>query len=69
MMEGSPVNLKSFGYINNSLRRQQNLSGYYWSSTAQSTNNAYYLYIGGSLLNATYSDYKGNGFSVRCIAR
>ena len=69
MMESSPVNLKSFGYINNSLRRQQNLSGYYWSSTAQSTNNAYYLYIGGSLLNATYSDYKGNGFSVRCIAR
>ena len=43
--------------------------GYYWSSS-QSADNAFRLKLGVTSVNpASYSIYKYNGFSVRCIAQ
>ena len=43
--------------------------GYYWSSS-QSADNAFRLQLGVTSVNpASYSIYKYNGFSVRCIAQ
>jgi hypothetical protein len=40
--------------------------GYYWSSTASGTNNAYYLdYLSGALLVTSYAKYDGR--QVRCV--
>ena len=43
--------------------------GYYWSSS-QSADNAFRLQLGVTSVNpASYSIYKYNGFSVRCVAQ
>ena len=40
--------------------------GYYWSSTANNSNNAYYLYFNSSSADVR-NDYKNKGYSVRCV--
>jgi uncharacterized protein (TIGR02145 family) len=41
--------------------------GYYWSSRPTGT-YSYYLYFTSSYVDPGYSDYRANGFSVRCVA-
>ena len=42
-------------------------SGLYWSSTPNDEDYAYYVGFIGRYLNAAYSDYRGDGFSVRPV--
>ncbi|MDE7134630.1 MAG: hypothetical protein K2N86_05070 [Rikenellaceae bacterium] len=41
--------------------------GYYWSSVASGSNNAYYLWFNSSDLYVYYGYLMRNGFSVRCV--
>ena len=41
--------------------------GYYWSSTAYSTSEAYYLYFRSSSLSSQSQYYRAFGFSMRCF--
>ena len=43
-------------------------SGYYWSSGSYSDGASRYLYFYASYLNPRYSNGKGYGFAVRCVA-
>ncbi len=43
--------------------------GYYWSSTANSGTNAYYLYFNSSSVIPSSNDARYYGNSVRCVAR
>ena len=65
------VTFPAAGYVNspNGSLSNAGSDGYYWSSTADSSNNAYGLrFYSGSFYPANnYSKY--HGFSVRCIAR
>ena len=42
-------------------------SGHYWSASPGSENNGYYLYFSSGYVNPAYSNYRANGFSVRCV--
>ena len=42
--------------------------GYYWSSVASSSSNAYYLYFLSSIVRPSGNSYRFYGFSVRCVA-
>ena len=68
-LRSSPANFILSGHANNSSRSYQGLSGDYWSSTVNSSYNAYNL---GLRTSAVYPASSGNfklfGFSVRCIA-
>ena len=44
-------------------------SGYAWSSKSSSGTDAYYLSFSSSRLYYQYSDYRGDGRPVRCVAR
>ncbi len=41
--------------------------GFYWSSTAYSTNRAYYLAFNSSSITPQADQYRSNGYSVRCF--
>lgn len=43
--------------------------GYYWSSTAGLSDNAYNLYFNSSNVAPQNNAYRGFGFSVRCVVR
>ena len=47
----------------------QGSSGYYWSSTADGSDNAYRLYLNSSSVYPASSSSKYRGFSVRCVAK
>ena len=42
-------------------------SGHYWSSVANGSSNAYYLWFDSSDLYVSSGLIKRNGFSVRCV--
>ncbi|TWO98591.1 hypothetical protein EUA78_01325, partial [TM7 phylum sp. oral taxon 351] len=67
-LRSNPVNFTLSGAVHSNSRRDQGY-GYYWSSTVNSSNSAYYLNL--NISNAIPADYgsKFYGFSVRCIAR
>ena len=67
-LRSNPVNFTLSGAVHNNSRRDQGY-GYYWSSTVNSSNSAYYLNL--NISNAIPADYSSKfyGFSVRCIAR
>ena len=67
-LRSNPVNFTLSGVVHSNSRRDQGY-GYYWSSTVNSSNSAYYLNL--NISNAIPADYgsKFYGFSVRCIAR
>ena len=66
----NPVSLTLSGYVGSSSRYHQGSSGFYWSSTVDSSGSAYDLRLGTSAVNpANHYNYKHSGFSVRCIAR
>ena len=45
----------------------QGSSGYYWSSSRYTTNNAYYLYLSSTSLSPLNASYRAHGSSVRCF--
>ena len=45
----------------------QGVYGVYWSSTADDSDNAYYLDFDTDRINPQYGDSKGGGYSVRCV--
>ena len=68
-LRSNPVNLTLAGNVNDDSRFLQGLYGYYWSSTVDSGNYAYYLNLTTS--DASYPTRIGDkhyGYSVRCIA-
>ena len=66
----SPLYFHPSGYVNSGSLRYADDRGYYWSSTASSTGNAYYLYFdSGGVFPSTYVSRRYNGQSVRCLAR
>ncbi|MBQ6394607.1 hypothetical protein IJH97_02560, partial [Candidatus Saccharibacteria bacterium] len=48
---------------------RQGTTGYFWSATAKSDTNAYYLIFNSGYLVPQSSNNKGYGFTVRCVAR
>ena len=62
-----PNNFIYSGYWYNSQTSSRGNQGYYWSSTASSTNSAYYLYFYNSYVGTSNTN-KYNGSSVRCVA-
>ena len=57
------------GRVHSSSRGYQGSSGYYWSSTVNSSSNAYHLLLNTSYVYPANFSSKNYGFSVRCIAR
>ncbi len=69
-VQGSPYNFAYTGYMYDRSGPQNTSGGYWWSRTAYNSNNAYYLYIDGSLVGpGTYYDVRRRGFAVRCVAQ
>ena len=57
------------GFLGGGSRADQGSGGFYWSSTVNSSDYAYYLYLNTSNAYPAHYSHKYNGFSVRCIAR
>ena len=68
-LRSNPVNLTLSGYVRSSSRYGQGSNGYYWSSTVNSSDHAYFLYLSALYVSPAGANNKGDGFSVRCIAR
>ena len=69
VLRAYPTNVVYSGYFNGSSAIHRGSNGNYWSSSVNSSSYAYSLYLGSSLVYpGTSGYYKGNGFSVRCIA-
>ena len=65
-----PNNFVYSGYVYGGSVLSRGSSGYFWSSTAFSSNNAYHLILGSSNVNpGTSSSNKYYGRSVRCVAQ
>ena len=63
-----PNNFVYSGYFGSSSARNRGSFGYYWSSAASDSYNAYYLlFISSSVGPGTYGNNKYNGRSVRCV--
>jgi hypothetical protein len=60
--------LAVYGGAYGSALYNQSGSGYYWSSTANSATNAYYLDLSGSYVGPAVSYYRDTGLAVRCVA-
>ena len=68
LMQGVPGFVLS-GRVYNGFVRLQGTAGFYWSSTVDTANSAYALYLDRSdALPVDFSDDKGRGFPVRCVA-
>jgi uncharacterized protein (TIGR02145 family) len=52
---------------NGGLLEYENIVGFYWSSTS-AFNNSYYLRFENGIIYTSLDNFRGNGFSVRCIA-
>ena len=64
----SPANFLYSGSVNGSSVSYQGSNGRYWSSTAYSSNYAYYLgFVSSYVIPGTDSSNKYYGFSVRCV--
>ena len=59
------------GYYNYSSGSLSNTTsdGYYWSRTVVSSESAYLLYFVSSNVNPSVANYRGYGYSLRCVAR
>ena len=66
----SPLSFLRSGYFywGNAGLNDRGGSGNYWSLRSNSTTNSYYLYFNNTGLNPQYSNNRGNGFAVRCVA-
>ena len=64
-----PNNFVYSGYVFSGSVYERGSYGYYWSSTALSSYNAYYLYLNSSLVNPGTNDYtKYVGRAFRCVS-
>ena len=64
-----PNNFLYSGYVNSGSVYYRGSYGNYWSSTAYSNNNAYYLGLGSANVDpGTSSNYKYFGRTIRCLA-
>ena len=63
-----PNNFVRAGYANRAVLDYRNVSGLYWSSSANSNNLAYYLTFTGMEVRPSMSNSKYGGWTVRCIA-
>ena len=63
-----PNNFVYSGYWYGSSAYGRGSSGYYWSSTASSTNNAYYLGLSSDIVGFTNNNNKYMGYPVRCLS-
>lgn len=54
---------RSYGYIN-----ARTTGGYWWSSTASSATYGHHLDSWAGTVCAQYSNFRGVGFAVRCVA-
>ena len=68
-LRSNPVNLTLSGYVSSSSRNDQGSYGRYWSSTVNSRDYAYNLYLSTPGVYPANDNSKYIGFSVRCIAR
>ena len=68
-LESSPYSFGRFGNVNGSTISNVAGHGYYWSSSTVSASNAFYLLYNSGDLYPANRDYRGNGWSVRCVAR
>ncbi|MBQ3305909.1 hypothetical protein IJH02_00520 [Candidatus Saccharibacteria bacterium] len=64
---GTPAFVLS-GNRNGSSTNNQGSNGNYWSSTANSSTNAYNLNLNSSSVNPQNNNNKYNGLTVRCVA-
>ena len=64
-----PLHLMRFGYIDNGTLHNSGGGGFYWSSTVNSSNYAYYLLFSRTNINSSLNYYKNLGLSIRCVAR
>jgi uncharacterized protein (TIGR02145 family) len=65
-----PNNFVYSGYVYGGSVGARGSLGYFWSSTADSSDYVYYLYLYSSTVNpGTLSSFKYNGRPVRCVAR
>jgi uncharacterized protein (TIGR02145 family) len=62
-----PNNFVYSGHWNGSSANSRGGLGSYWSSTADSTNNAYNLDFNSRYVDPMYYSNKVNGYSVRCV--
>ena len=68
-LEASPISLLRAGDYSSGRFGHGGSGGYYWSSTASSTSNAYDLVFDSNIVYPQSSDSKARyGFSIRCLA-
>ena len=58
-----------FSGLYNSDLYNQGILAYYWSSTVNSANYAYYLIFGSGTVYPAYGNSKIYGFTVRCLVQ
>ena len=63
----APLYYQRFGRVFGSSLYYLVVLGYYWSSTVDNTNGAYYPYFNDSSIWPSFIDYRYYGFSVRCM--
>ena len=68
-MTALPYAFSRFGNVYSTAMRNVGTYGNWWSSTASSGSNGYYLALNSSALHPARSSDRLYGFSVRCIAR
>ena len=68
-MEAIPLQFLRAGFYNGGKFYNGSTAGFYWSSTASTAANAYYLSYATSSTYPQNSDVKYNGLSVRCAAQ
>ncbi|MBR0402963.1 hypothetical protein IJI55_00210 [Candidatus Saccharibacteria bacterium] len=54
---------------NNASENNQGSNGNFWSGTPSAETNAYNLNYNSGGVNPQNNNNKGNGFSIRCVAR
>ena len=64
-----PYAFSRFGNVDSTTMYNVGTYGYWWSSTASSGSNGYFLGLHSSALYPARSSSRLHGFSVRCIAR
>ena len=69
----SPLWFVRSGFIADNQLKVYNVYGYYWSSTINSINDAYYLHLNNSSVgpsnDGTNQTFRRRGYSIRCLAR
>ena len=68
-MEGAPYYYGRFGYVYDTRFYRLAATGYYWSASTVSASDSFALRYFGSVLYPANQRLRGNGRSVRCLAR